>query len=41
MDKFTDAEILESAPTLTFEPFAEEKALPDPEKPEELAEIKN
>lgn len=40
MDKFTDAEILESAPTLTFEPFAEEKALPDPEKPEELAEIK-
>ncbi len=40
MDKFTDAEILESAPTLTFEPFAEEKALPDPEKPEELVEIK-
>lgn len=40
MEKATDAEILQSTPTLTFEPFMEEKELPVPDKPEELAEIR-
>ncbi|MBQ9991456.1 MAG: toxic anion resistance protein [Lachnospiraceae bacterium] len=40
MDKFTDAEVLESTPTLTFEPFVEEKELPTARKEEELAQIR-
>ena len=40
MDKFTDAEVLESTPTLTFEPFVEEKEFPAAKREEELAEIK-
>ena len=40
MDKFTDTEVLESTPTLTFDPFAEEKELPKTQKTKELAEIK-
>ncbi len=40
MDKFTDAEVLGSTPTLTFEPFGEETKGPDPKKQENMAEIK-
>lgn len=40
MEKFTDAEVMESTPSLTFEPFMEEKELPVARPSEELAEIK-
>lgn len=40
MEKITDAQVIESTPTLTFEPFVEEKELPTPRPTEELAEIK-
>lgn len=40
MEKFTDAEVMESTPSLTFEPFVEEKELPVAKPAEELAEIK-
>lgn len=40
MDKFTDAEVMESTPSLTFEPFVDEKELPVARPSEELAEIK-
>jgi len=40
MDKFTDAEVLGSTPTLTFEPFGEETKGPDSKKQENMAEIK-
>ncbi len=40
MEKFTDAEVMESTPSLTFEPFVDEKELPVAKPAEELAEIK-
>ncbi len=40
MKQFTDEEVLQSAPTLTFEPFVEEKEFPASGHQEELAGLK-